>query len=43
LEERDTSYGRITHLRPVLQMSETPPRWSLPMAPLGSSQPVWVR
>jgi crotonobetainyl-CoA:carnitine CoA-transferase CaiB-like acyl-CoA transferase len=42
LEERQTGYGTMTHLRPALRMSETDPRWELPTAPLGSSDPVWA-
>jgi crotonobetainyl-CoA:carnitine CoA-transferase CaiB-like acyl-CoA transferase len=42
LTETQTSYGRMTHLRPPLQMSETAPRWELPTAPLGSHQPAWA-
>jgi CoA-transferase family III len=42
LEERDTGYGRITHLRPPLQMSETQPHWAIPTAPLGSGEAAWV-
>ncbi len=42
LEEHETPYGRMTHLRPALQMSETAPRWTLPTAPLGSGEPVWM-
>jgi crotonobetainyl-CoA:carnitine CoA-transferase CaiB-like acyl-CoA transferase len=42
LEERDTAYGRMTHLRPALRMSETPPHWALPTAPLGSGNPAWI-
>ena len=41
LEERDTPYGRISHLGPVLQLSETPPRWGRPPVPLGSSPARW--
>jgi crotonobetainyl-CoA:carnitine CoA-transferase CaiB-like acyl-CoA transferase len=37
-----SSYGPIRHLGPVLRMSETPPRWQLPSAPLGSHEPVWL-
>ena len=33
--------GRITHLRPVLAMSATPPRWERPPVPLGYHPPVW--
>ncbi len=42
IQERDTPYGRMKHLRPALVMTETPPHWSLPTAPLGSGQPAWV-
>lgn len=28
--ERDTAYGHIKYLAPVVRMSETPPRWELP-------------
>lgn len=42
LEERETGYGSMTHMRPALRMSETEPRWELPTAPLGSGEPVWV-
>jgi hypothetical protein len=37
----DTPVGRLQHLAPVLQLSETPPRWARPMVPLGYHQPVW--
>jgi len=41
LEERDSPYGRIRHLRPVLHLSETEPRWERPPVPLGSSAAQW--
>ena len=37
----DTPVGKLQHLAPVLQLSETPPRWARPMVPLGHHQPVW--
>jgi crotonobetainyl-CoA:carnitine CoA-transferase CaiB-like acyl-CoA transferase len=37
----DTPYGRLTHLRPVVTMSATTPRWELPSVPLGTHAPVW--
>ncbi len=37
----ETPVGRLQHLAPVLQMSETPTRWARTMVPLGHSQPVW--
>jgi crotonobetainyl-CoA:carnitine CoA-transferase CaiB-like acyl-CoA transferase len=33
--------GRLRHLRPVVQLSETPPYWARPSVPLGYHQPVW--
>ncbi len=41
LMEHDSPTGRITHLAPVVQMSETPARWSRPSVPRGYHQPVW--
>jgi crotonobetainyl-CoA:carnitine CoA-transferase CaiB-like acyl-CoA transferase len=33
--------GEIEHLRPVLGLSETPPRWDRPPVPLGTHAPAW--
>jgi len=33
--------GSFTHLKPVLELSETPPRWERPPAPLGSHPAAW--
>ena len=33
--------GRYTHLKPVLELSETQPRWERPPAPLGSHPAEW--
>jgi crotonobetainyl-CoA:carnitine CoA-transferase CaiB-like acyl-CoA transferase len=41
LTERDTDFGRLSFLAPVVHMSETAPRWERPSVPLGSSPPVW--
>lgn len=38
----DTPYGRIRHLRPVLELSETPPHWALPTVPLGTHKTTWT-
>lgn len=38
----DTPYGKMTHLGPVLRLSETPPRWDLPSSPLGTHEAVWL-
>ena len=37
----DVPGGRLGHLAPVLQLSETQPHWARPSAPLGYHQPVW--
>jgi hypothetical protein len=39
--ETDTPFGRLRHLKPALELSETPPFWARPAVPLGSHQPVW--
>ncbi|MGE0153796.1 MAG: CoA transferase [Reyranellaceae bacterium] len=38
----ETPYGRLRHLAPVLQLSETPPRWSRPTPKLGRDRPEWL-
>ena len=37
----DLTIGRISHLAPVLQLSETEPHWSRPAVPLGCHEPAW--
>ena len=37
----DTPGGRLHHLAPVVQLSETPPRWARPAVPLGYHAPAW--
>jgi crotonobetainyl-CoA:carnitine CoA-transferase CaiB-like acyl-CoA transferase len=39
--ETDTPVGRLRHLAPTLQLSETQPHWARPTVPLGHHQPVW--
>ncbi len=41
LVETETPYGRLRHLGPILQLSETSPRWEKPTVPLGTHEPVW--
>jgi crotonobetainyl-CoA:carnitine CoA-transferase CaiB-like acyl-CoA transferase len=41
LAEMDAPDGRIRYLRPVVQLSETPPHWSRPPVPLGYHPPEW--
>ncbi len=37
----ETPSGRLGHLKPVVQLSETPPYWARPSVPLGYHRPVW--
>ena len=37
----DVPGGRLGHLSPVLQLSETQPYWARPSVPLGYHEPVW--
>jgi crotonobetainyl-CoA:carnitine CoA-transferase CaiB-like acyl-CoA transferase len=39
--ETESPAGVITHLKPVVQMSETPPFWARPPVPLGHHRPEW--
>jgi crotonobetainyl-CoA:carnitine CoA-transferase CaiB-like acyl-CoA transferase len=41
LTESKTEFGLVRHLAPVVQMSETPARWTRPVAPLGLHEPAW--
>jgi crotonobetainyl-CoA:carnitine CoA-transferase CaiB-like acyl-CoA transferase len=41
MAEMDTPAGRIRYLRPVVQLSQTPPYWSRPPVPLGTHAPAW--
>jgi crotonobetainyl-CoA:carnitine CoA-transferase CaiB-like acyl-CoA transferase len=42
LIECETTWGRLTHLAPVVQMELTPARWERPPSPLGSDEPKWL-
>ena len=37
----ETPFGRISHLRPAIELEATPARWPLPTAPLGSHPAAW--
>ena len=37
----DVVGGRLGHLAPVLELSETQPYWERPAVPLGHHQPIW--
>jgi crotonobetainyl-CoA:carnitine CoA-transferase CaiB-like acyl-CoA transferase len=39
--EIDSAFGRVRHVVPGVQLSETPASWSRPPVPLGSDEPVW--
>ena len=41
MTETESPFGRITHLKPVVQLSETPAFWSRPPVPLGHNSPEW--
>jgi crotonobetainyl-CoA:carnitine CoA-transferase CaiB-like acyl-CoA transferase len=37
----ETPAGRLRHLKPAVQMSETPAHWARPSVPLGYHRPEW--
>jgi crotonobetainyl-CoA:carnitine CoA-transferase CaiB-like acyl-CoA transferase len=37
----ETPSGPLRHLKPVVELSETPPHWARPSVPLGYHRPVW--
>ena len=39
--DMDSPFGRVTHLAPVLQLSETPAFWARPPVPLGYNSANW--
>ena len=39
--ETEVTAGRLSHLAPTLELSETRPYWLRPTAPLGSHDPMW--
>jgi crotonobetainyl-CoA:carnitine CoA-transferase CaiB-like acyl-CoA transferase len=39
--ESQTPAGKLGHLKPTVQLSETPPYWARPSVPLGYHEPVW--
>jgi crotonobetainyl-CoA:carnitine CoA-transferase CaiB-like acyl-CoA transferase len=39
--ESQTPVGKLKHLRPTVQLSETPPFWARPSVPLGYNEPAW--
>jgi len=41
LMETDSPFGRLTHVAPAVQLSETPACWERPSVPFGTHPPVW--
>jgi crotonobetainyl-CoA:carnitine CoA-transferase CaiB-like acyl-CoA transferase len=41
MTQSQTASGSLTHLAPIVEMSETRPRWSRPSPALGANAPVW--
>jgi crotonobetainyl-CoA:carnitine CoA-transferase CaiB-like acyl-CoA transferase len=41
-QSSETPFGRLTHLAPIVQLSETPARWDLPSVPLDHDPPRWL-
>ena len=39
--ESQTPVGKLKHLKPTVQLSETPPYWARPSVPLGYNEPAW--
>ena len=39
--ETETPWGRLRHLGPCVELSETPARWERPTVPLGTHSPRW--
>jgi len=43
LTHSSTVFGELSHLGPIVQLSETPARWALPTVPLGTHPPEWAK
>jgi len=41
LATSETPWGPLTHLKPLIGLSQTPPRWDRPVVPLGTHPAVW--
>jgi hypothetical protein len=37
----ETPVGKLRHLSPVIEFSETPARWARTTVPLGHNKPEW--
>lgn len=41
IQQSDTAFGRVAHIAPAAQLSETPAYWASPAVPLGTHAPAW--
>ena len=41
MNEVNTSWGPLTHIKPVVQLFKTPAKWNKPPVPLGFHEPKW--
>lgn len=41
IQQSDTPFGRVAHIAPAAQLSETPAYWASPAVPLGTHAPAW--
>ena len=41
MTQSESGFGILHHLGPILEMSETPPRWEQVTVPLGSHEASW--
>jgi crotonobetainyl-CoA:carnitine CoA-transferase CaiB-like acyl-CoA transferase len=42
LVRSETAWGTLSHLGPIVELSETPARWALPTVPLGTHPAEWA-
>ncbi|MCH7697421.1 MAG: CoA transferase [Chloroflexi bacterium] len=42
MTDSDTPHGKLYHLGPVLELSETQPRWERPTVPIGTHEAEWA-
>jgi crotonobetainyl-CoA:carnitine CoA-transferase CaiB-like acyl-CoA transferase len=43
LTRSSTPFGELSHLGPIVELSETPARWALPTVPLGTHPAEWAK
>jgi hypothetical protein len=41
LMQSDSPFGRLTHVKPPIGLSDTPMAWDRPAVPLGTHPPQW--